>query len=93
MKDEIDKAKITKAVRGYNAARNSLGRAYQELLDAIPDGFVVLHKIHGMDTCWSHWKKGSKISNGIDREDGIGSPCVVIEAPNPLEEFLPRLAD
>ncbi len=93
---DFDKAAFVRALREYHAAENSYRRAHAELTAAFKEGLVVLHKCPGekTDLYWSYWPptKNTGWSTGVNKgSDDLGIQTVIIEAPKPREEFLPRL--
>lgn len=97
MSDIIDVQRITRALREYRAADNSAMRALAELTEAIPEGVLVLHKLPGepdgpATIYWTYQRQEAGISYGAGRgRDDAGMRAVIVEAPRPREEFLPRL--
>lgn len=94
MNPEIDTEAITRAVREYNAAENSLRRAHERLRAAIPEGLTVLHKLLG-DTSvpvyyWTYRSGKGEIYEGASRDEYDGQ-AIIIEAPARRAEFLPPL--
>lgn len=102
MSETIDYAAVTRAIREYNAAQNSLGRAYDRLMAAIPQGLIVLHKStvpnpkhDGYYWCYQVatvvGREEPSLIWGSGRASDFGTPAVIIEAPPPKAEFLPEL--
>ena len=84
---------IIRAVREHNAALNSLMRAEKELSIVLEKSTViVLHKLPGeiTDSYWSYQKLPHEDFVRRGTKD-IKRQAIIIEAPGPGEEFLPRL--
>ena len=75
---QLDKAAITKAVREYNAAENSLRRAVDELRAIIPAGVIVLHKRPGAENA-AHWtyEGCSALTTGASQPAEIGERLAI----------------
>ena len=101
MPEEIDRGRIAAALREWNAAQNSWVRANAELQEVIPHGVMVLHCLPGEAgkkdvVFWTHQKcegRNSIFSGAGRQEQAVseGMHGVVIEAPAPRDEYLPRL--
>jgi hypothetical protein len=101
-----DSDAITRAVREYNAAQNSLRRAYRELLDTLPTGVRVLHRCPPFPdepavqdtTFWLYERHSDRtewLGEGTLSAHAlvVGENIVIITAPSPREEYLPRLIE
>lgn len=95
-------ADITLALREHYAAQNSSIRAYSELKNMLPPGMILLHRrpgdVDGPKTVYWSFENapvdgvGSHLLNGVERwSDLEGRNVIIVEAPMPREEFLPRL--
>lgn len=94
----MDVKKLTLALREYNAAGNSLRRAHEELSRALPEGMILLHRkvgeVDGPGTLYWSWEGSSSgtLLNGVKGYgENEGRNVVIVEAPAPREEMLPRL--
>lgn len=94
--DDAARLRLTRALREWYASRNSHMRAEQELREAIPPGVAVLHCLPGEagkpgTVYWTFWRDTrGEVSWGVTRQ-GEETRAVIVEAPAPREEFLPRL--
>ena len=85
--------RITTAIRERNAALNSYRRAENELRQIIPEGVVVFHRRPGETTnrFWVTLDRGRSESAGRREDFERDGDGIIIEAPCPREEYLPRL--
>lgn len=94
---EEQQAAIVAAIREYNAAENSMRRAHAELMAALPPGVEVLHRTPSKTdddktVYWTYERPANResIYTGAIRNER-GKKAVIVVAPGPREEFLPRL--
>lgn len=88
-----DLARISAALREVNAAQNSYSRALAEFRAVIPEGLLVLHKVPDREMYWV-WSRNADdgLWNGCGTRDSFPEPGIIVEAPPPASEFLPRLS-
>jgi hypothetical protein len=101
--DLPDPAAVTQALREYHAAENSYRRAFAELVALLPPGLVLLHREPGQPDgpgtiYWSYWREMGSNSLSFTSQRGEGDVdegcrVMIVEAPRPRVEYLPRLPD
>jgi hypothetical protein len=93
-------AALTRALRELNAAENSWRRASAEFESLLPEGVVLLHRPPGVSDgpetlYWMRDNRRGQFSTSSGRAADFqeeGMRAVIVEAPHPRKEFLPRLA-